>query len=117
MRWVAVPPLLSLDKARDELAFAKDNGAVGIFMRPLECERPISDEYFFPLYELASELDIAVCFHSGNGSFTHHGFFLRDTTFTHFKLATVGAFHSLLMKEVPARFPEVRWAFIEVGAS
>ena len=34
-----------------------------------------------------------------------------------FKLATVGAFHSLLMKEVPGRFPEIRWGFIEIGAS
>jgi predicted TIM-barrel fold metal-dependent hydrolase len=38
LRWVAVPPLLDLSKTRDELQFAKDHGACGIFMRPLECE-------------------------------------------------------------------------------
>ena len=117
LRWVVQPPLKSMASMRDELVFCKEHGAVGIMMRGLECELPLSDPYFFPLYELAGELDLAVCVHSANGSFTHHGFFLRDTTFTQFKLATVGAFHSLLMKEVPAQFPNVRWAFVEIGAS
>jgi len=117
LRWVAKPPLMSpADKIRDELIFAKEHGACGIFMRGLECELPLADANFFPLYEIASELDLAVCVHSANGSFTHHGFFVRDTTFTMFKLATVGAFHSLLEKEVPAKFPDVRWAFVEVSA-
>ena len=46
LRWVAVPPILSLEKARDELTFAKENGACGIFMRALENEMPLSDPYF-----------------------------------------------------------------------
>ena len=31
LRWVAVPPLLSMDKVNDEAKYAKDNGAVGNF--------------------------------------------------------------------------------------
>lgn len=116
LRWVAAPPLLSLEKARDELRFCKDNGACGIFLRGLECERNIADPYFFPLYDLAQELDLAVCIHSANGSFTHHEFFTPDTSFTKFKLAVVGAFHSLLEKKVPSKFPAVRWGFVEVSA-
>lgn len=116
LRWVAVPPVLSLDKARDELKFAKDNGAVGIFMRPLECERPISDEYFFPLYEIASELDLPITVHLGNGSFDIHDFYQRDSTFTKFKLVTVGCFHSLVLNGTPARFPDIRWGIIEAGS-
>ncbi len=117
LRWVAKAPLMSpADKIRDELMIAKDHGACGIFLRGLECELPIADAKFFPLYEIASELDLAVCVHSANGSFTHHGFFARDTTFTMFKLATVGAFHSLLEKEIPAKFPDVRWGFVEISA-
>ena len=116
LRWVAAPPLRSMDRVRDELLFARDNGACGIFMRGLEYELPISDPYFFPLYELAGELDMPICVHSANGSFTYHDFFFHDTTFTLFKLAVVGAFHSLLEKGIPAMFPEVRWGFVEVSA-
>ncbi len=116
LKWIAVPPLLSLHKARDELKFAKDNGAVGIFMRPLECERPISDEYFFPLYEIASELDLPICVHLGNGSYHIHDFYQRDSTFTKFKLVTIGCFHSLVLNEIPSKFPDIRWAIIEAGS-
>ena len=116
LRWVAMPPLLSLDKLTDELARAKDNGACGVFMRGLEWDRSVADPYFFPVYAAASALDLAVCFHSGNNSILHHDFFLEDTTFTKFKLAVVGAFHSLLEKNIPATFPDIRWGFVEISA-
>ncbi len=115
LRWVAMPPLLSMDRMRDELTLAKDNGACGIFMRALECEKTINDPYFFPLYELASELDLAVCYHAGNGSFQNHGFFFPQS-FSFNKLTMVGAFHGLIYDGVPARFPGVRWAFIECSS-
>ena len=114
--WVAMPPLMSPDKIRDELTWAKDNGACGVFMRGLECDRTVADPFFFPLYEAASELDLAICFHSGNNSIIHHDFFLEDTTFTKFKLAVVGAFHSLLEKDIPGKFPDLRWGFVEISA-
>jgi predicted TIM-barrel fold metal-dependent hydrolase len=117
LRWVAVPPILSLDKAREELEFAKENGACGIFMRCLENERPISDPYFFPLYEIASDLDLPISVHLGNGSFTVHDFFSHDSTFSKFKLPTISAFHSLIMHETPSKFPKVRWGIIEASAN
>jgi predicted TIM-barrel fold metal-dependent hydrolase len=80
LRWVAIPPLYSPDKVRDEMIFAKENGACGIFLRGLECERGIGDPMFDPLYELANELELAICIHSGNGSITHHDFFESDTS-------------------------------------
>jgi len=107
---------MSLDKSRDELEFCKDNGACGIFMRPLECERPLSDEYFFPLYEIASDLDLAVSVHLGNGSFDVHDFFNKDTTFTKFKMPMIGCFHSLVFRGTPKKFPDVRWGIIEASA-
>ncbi len=116
LRWVAAPPILSLDKARDEMRWAKDNGACGIFMRGLENEKALSDEYFHPLYEVASELDLPICIHLGNGSFTVHDFYTPDTTFTKFKLPTIGAFHSLIFSGTPAKFPKLRWGVVEVSA-
>lgn len=116
LRWAAVPPLRAMDKLEDELRFAKDNGACAVFMRPLECELPLSDSYFFPLYEIASELDLAICLHLGNGSFQVHDFYTRDTTFTKFKLPMIGATHSLLMAETPAKFPKLRWGIVEASS-
>jgi predicted TIM-barrel fold metal-dependent hydrolase len=120
LRWVAKPPLRLLEKrpavVRDELEWAKKNGACGIFMRGLECERALGAAYFYPLWEISADLDLPVCIHSANGSFLHHDFFAEDTTFTKFKLTVVGAFHTLLEKEIPKKFPRVRWGFVEVSA-
>jgi predicted TIM-barrel fold metal-dependent hydrolase len=120
LRWVAKPPLRLLEKSpavvRDELGWAKNNGACGIFMRGLECERALGAPYFYPLWQISGDLDLPVCIHSANGSFIHHEFFNEDTTFTKFKLAVVGAFHTLLEKEIPTKFPKVRWGFVEVSA-
>jgi predicted TIM-barrel fold metal-dependent hydrolase len=85
-------------------------------MRPLECELPLSDEYFFPLYEIASELDLAISIHLGNGSFEVHDFFSRDSTFTKFKMIMIGCFHSLVFRGTPSRFPDLRWGLIEASA-
>ena len=116
LRWVAQPPILSMDKVRDEMLFARDNGACGIFLRGLECERTLGDPYFYPLYELSGELDMPICIHSASGSAIVHDFFESDTTFTKFKLAVVGSFHTLLEKAIPTKFPKVRWGFVEVSS-
>ena len=116
MRWVALPPMRSPNLIREEMRFAKENNACGIFLRGLECEKAIGDPLFYPLWEIASDLDLPICMHSGNGSVFHHDFFDADTSFTKFKLAVVGAFHTLLEKQVPKKFPDVRWGFVEVSS-
>ena len=116
LRWVAVLPLLTMDKALEEARFAKENGACGIFIRGLEGDKRLSDAYFFPLYEEAGRLDLPVCVHSATGSFAVHDFFVDECGFSKFKLAVVGSFHSLLFSEIPDRFPRTRFGFIEVSS-
>ena len=119
LRWVAMPPLYSLPdpaKVRAELEFAKANGACGVFMRGFECERLASDRYFFPLYEIAQELDLAICFHAGNNSFANHNSYSRDLGVMIFKFPVMGVFLQLLSDEIPKMFPKLRWAFIEASA-
>ena len=57
LRWVAKPPLQFLEKTpaaiREELEWARDNGACGIFMRGLECERALGAPYFYPLWQMS----------------------------------------------------------------
>lgn len=115
-RWVLVPPLLSMENVTEELKFGKEHGACGVFMRGLEGERRLSDAYFFSLYEDASKLDLPICVHSANGSLTVHDFFIDDSGFCKFKLAVVGAFHSLVFDGIPERFPKLRIGIIEVSA-
>ena len=116
LRWAAMPPLLSLDLARDELIWAKEHGACGIFMRGYEWDKCIADPYFFPLYEIATELSLPICVHTGNNSIVQHDFFLEDTSFTKFIQPAVSAFHSLIEKEIPKQFPKIKWSFVEAGA-
>ena len=116
LRWAAVLPLLSMDKSLEELHWAKDHGACAVMVRGVESDRRLSDPYLFPLYEEASKLDIPICVHASSGSFAMHDIFGTDSGFSTFKLPVVGAFHDLLMRGIPAKFPDLRWGFIEVSA-
>lgn len=115
-RWVVVPPLLNMDRVAEELKYGKEHGACGVYMRGLEADRRLSDAYFYPLYDIASRLDLPVCVHSANGSIVSHDFFLDEPGFCKFKLAVVGAFHSLINDGIPERFPKLRIGIIEVSA-
>ena len=113
-RWIVV--LLNMDHIHDELNFGKANGACGVYMRGLEADRRLSDSYFYPVYDVASQLDMPICVHSANGSITSYDFFLDEPGFCKFKLAVVGAFHSLVNDGIPERFPRLRIGIIEVSA-
>ena len=56
LRWSCVIPTLSLDEAVNQMRFAKENGSVAVCMRPLEGDRSLTDPYFYPVYEEATNL-------------------------------------------------------------
>lgn len=115
--WIAVLPLLSIDKAIEELRFMRGQGVCGIFMRCAEPgNRRVEDPFYFPLYEEAQRLDVPICVHSANGSPEMSALFSTDSGFARFKLAGIGGFHALLFQDVPARFPRLRFGFIELSA-
>jgi len=117
LRWAAVVPLMSMGQVISEARWAKENGACGIFMRGTEGDLLLSDPYFFPLYEEASRLDLAVCVHAANGSATLYNYYKYETVgFSKFKLNCVGAFHSIVMDRIPDRFPKLRIGFLEISA-
>ncbi len=119
IRWVCLPPLMTMDKAIEEIRIAKDNGAVGIMKKgDREAGKWPNDPYFFPLYEEAEKLDLPICFHTGTGTpdFTP----AREFSYSRFiriGLPVPHAFHSLIMHRLPQQFPKLRWGFIESGAS
>src|SRR5262249_24074289 len=63
-------PLLTMEKALDELRWSHGNGACAVFMRGIETNHTLHDPYFFPLYEEASRLNMPIGIHSGIGNFT-----------------------------------------------
>jgi uncharacterized protein len=112
--WVMVPPVLSMDKALAEIEWARRNGARAIYMYPVQREKLLSDPYFDPLYERASDLDLPIVVHASTGHFGMHELFGRENGFCQFKLPVVGAFHVVVASGLPRRFPRLRFGFIEV---
>ena len=119
LRWIAVPPFLDVQACIQELRWARDHGAVGFNARGIEGERFLADEYFFPIYEEASRLNMPLCIHTGAGApaFTA----IIDTrltgSFTGIRMLPVMAFQHLVTNRVPERFPDLRIGFIETSAS
>ncbi|HET9917090.1 MAG TPA: amidohydrolase family protein, partial [Candidatus Binatia bacterium] len=117
LRWAAVVPLTSMDQTLSEARFAKENGACAVFMRGTEGDRLLSDPYFFPLYEEAQRLGLAIGVHAANGSATLYNYYKYESVgFSKFKLNCVGGFHSLVMDRIPDRFPKLRIGFLEISA-
>lgn len=116
LRWIAMLPLMTMDKTLDEVEFAKANGACGLFTRGLVDHRLLSDPYFYPLYEKASRLNLPVCVHASTGDFEWIDLFQRESGFSQFKLPVLIAFHTIVHKVIPQKFPALRFGFIEVKA-
>lgn len=123
LRWTALLPYLSPDRALAEMNWAAGQGACGVFLRAMEGGRPLLDRYFDPFYREASRLNLPVCIHSGNGSTALGNVYMPNTAaypvqpFALGKLSVVDTVHYLVMNGVPARFPDLRWGIIETGAS
>ncbi|MEA2642267.1 MAG: uncharacterized protein QOF51_3661 [Chloroflexota bacterium] len=120
LRWSMLPPVLSLPDAVDEIRFAKENGAVAVCMRPVEGDRLLPDPYFYPIYDEAQRLDLAIAVHIANGNpricdvYRAHN---PGGGFSTFRAPTVMACQQVLMSEVPTQFPRLRWGFIEASAN
>src|SRR5262249_28658214 len=119
LRWVVLPTSLSMHQALEEMRWGKDNGACGVLKKgDVEAGYWPAEGDFFPLYEEAQRLDLTVCFHLGGG--------VPDTTsarrFSHVnhmltRAPIMNAFYSLVAHDIPHRFPKLRFAFVELGAS
>lgn len=114
LRWAVIPPLLSIDKAIEEINFGKENGACAVFFRGHEGDMLLSDPRLFPVYEEAQRLNLAIAVHAAAGNFGAYD--LVSTTFgiETFKFPTIGSFSELVLKQIPPKFPDLRWCFIEV---
>jgi predicted TIM-barrel fold metal-dependent hydrolase len=118
LRWSCVVPATLMDEAIEQVKRAKENGAVAVCLRPLEGERHLTDAYFHPLYEVASNLDMPIAVHIANGNADNCDLYRQapGNRFAMFRIPTVAACFTLFMSEVPQAFPKLRWGFIEASA-
>lgn len=118
IKWVAVLPLQSLKDAIDEIRFAKQHGAVGIFFRGIEGEYTLDNPYLFPVYEEAQKQTLSICIHTGCGVRAILEMFelARNHTFGHTRVMPLLAFRDIVANKIPEQFPGLRFGFIEAAA-
>jgi aminocarboxymuconate-semialdehyde decarboxylase len=113
LRWPVIAPVHHMDRAIEEVHFGKEHGACGVFLRAGEAGLSLVDPYFDPLYEEASKLDLPICIHASIGNF---GIWDQQEAGLHFKLPPISVFHSLIMRGMADKFPDLRWGFVEVSS-
>lgn len=118
IRWVAVLPLQSIKESIDEIRFAEEHGAVGIFFRGIEGNYTLDNPYLFPIYEEAQEQNLSICVHTGCGVRAILEMFdiSRNHTFGHTRVMPLLAFRDIIANKIPEQFPSLRFGFIEAAA-
>lgn len=118
IKWVAVLPFRSMNDAIDEIRFARQHGAVGIFFRGIEGEYTLDNPYLFPVYEEAQKHNLSVCIHTGCGVRAILEMFdiSRNHTFGHTRVMPLLAFRDIIANRIPEQFSTLRFGFIEAAA-
>ena len=79
-------------------------------------DKRLSHSFFFPLYEEAEKSNLPICVHASTGSFDWVQLFEGENGFMRFKVPVLSGFHSIVHDGIPAKFPQLRFGFIEVRA-
>ena len=117
LRWTAILPLRSMPEALNEMRRAKEDGAIGIFKRAYDTDdRHLSDPYFFPMLELAEELELPICVHTSRPYIGHSDGLTYTQSVLHNTFYVQDAFLSVVRHKVYKKFPGVRFGFIEAAA-
>lgn len=119
LRWAVVPPLRSIPDSIAEIKEAKDHGAAGVFFRGVEGNQTLVEEYFYPVYKTALDVDLPICIHTGPGSPTLASVFDRaiNHNLPQNRSLPVFAFRDIVAQALPHKFPGLRFGFIEAASS
>ena len=121
LRWAVIPPTMNVDASIEELRFGKEHGACAVFWRGFERDMQPGNPYFYPIYEEAQRLDMAIAVHIANGNPAMTRLYKSNRSpgggFSTFRAPTVMACQQVLMSELPQVFPTLRWGFIEASAN
>lgn len=121
LRWTCVVPTMDLERAVEEMRYCAGHGAVAVCLRPYEGDLIVTDPYFYPVFEEAVRLDLAIAVHIANGNpeltRTLRTRYAADSGWAPFRVPTVLAAMSVLTSPVTRDFPTLRWGMIEASAS
>ena len=114
LRWAALAPVRRMERAFEELDFAKEHGAASVFLLGQTHGLSLADPTMFPLYAKAQDLDLTISVHVGgdlrDSSRRQPGNALYANVMT-----SPGAFFALLWGRVMDQFPRLRWSFLEAA--
>lgn len=120
--WSCLLPTLLPDEAIVQMRWARENGAVAVFTRPIEETRILIDESFYPVFQEAERLDMSMAVHIANGNNANIDFLRaaaagnKALPFSLFRAPTVTSCMLLLHSDIPKTFPKLRWGYIEASA-
>lgn len=119
LRWVTVLPLKSVDESIEQMHEAKQNGAVGIFFSGIIGSLTLNNPHFTPIYAAAEKLGLPICVHTGQSSRHLLDFFDLELngTFATSHVPPLVGFRDLVVSEIPEKFPQLKFGFLEVSAS
>jgi predicted TIM-barrel fold metal-dependent hydrolase len=113
--WTLEVPFRAPERALAEMEFGKEHGATGVHLSGLRHGATVANPLYRPIYEKAQDLDLVVAIHVGGDSriFSDD----RSIVFINNLSPVPGALYALYRMGVPAEFPQLKWAFVEAGAS
>ena len=120
--WAVRPPLRSIPDAIRELEFGAEHGAVGMQLRGVEHGTFLSDPSFTPVFDCANELGLVAIVHIGAALRRIDNQMLGRTIFTPEVMTrqlydVLAGFETLISSDFGIRFPNLRWVFVEAGAT
>jgi predicted TIM-barrel fold metal-dependent hydrolase len=122
LRPVGVLPLQDPPRAADELRYAvTELGLVSFELAAMHQAPGLGDSAYDPIWAAAQDLDVALCVHGGRSPSNEFGGD-RLATFAEvhacgFTASILLQFTNMLCQGVPVRFPRLRLAFLENGAT
>ncbi len=121
--WLIVPPTGGdIGRAIEELEFGREHGATGVMLKGIEHGMYLDDPYFYPMYEKAQDLGLAMSIHMGADTQMLRGRQVDRLIPTPAAIIehlgwTMKGFHAVLSSDFDTRFPNLRWAFLESGCT
>jgi len=119
---VGVLPLAYPEEAAKELRRAVNElGLIGFELVTAGVKVAFGDPFYDPIYKAAEETGAAICFHGTRGFSEQYGSEALSTFHeVHTYAFTAGMllhFTSVVSQGLPLRFPKLRLAFLEIGAT
>ena len=119
---IGVLPMRDPHAAAEEIERATGElGIVGYEVMPIGLPFGLGDPFYDPVYKKAEQLGVAICVHGTRMAAHEWGADkLRNFSEVHAYSFTAGLlmhFTSVMTQGIPARFPDLKFAFLEIGCT